>query len=242
MARHGRYFLPGQPLHVIQRGNDRRSIFFAATDYLRYREWLYAASTANGCAIHAYVLMPNHVHLLVTPQDEYSLPKTMQSLGRQFVRYVNWVYGRSGTLWEGRYRAALIDPDTCFLACARYIEENPLRAKLTQHPRDYDWSSYRANALGNNDALVQAHPAYLALGADSLERQRAYEALFSGTLDEEFVASLRAATHGGWPFGGDPFKQEIAARLGRRVVPLSRGRPPASGTKDASVGARGRIK
>ncbi len=228
MARLGRCFISGQPLHVIQRGNDRRNIFFAPDDYARYREWLQLAAVANGCTIHAYVLMPNHVHLLVTPQEEDSLPKTMQSLGRRYVRHVNWVYGRSGTMWEGRYRAAMIDPDTALLACMRYIELNPVRAKLAREPRDYQWSSYRSNAFGEHDALVTRHEQYCALGPDGPQRQAAYMALFDEALDEEFVATLRAATNGGWPFGGDRFKQQIAQSLGRRVEPLPRGRPAKS--------------
>jgi putative transposase len=228
MARLGRYFIPGQPLHVIQRGNDRRSIFFAPDDYARYREWLHVASVANGCAIHAYVLMSNHVHMLVTPSNEDSLPKTMQSLGRRYVRHINWAYGRSGTMWEGRYRAAMIDPDTCLLACMRYIELNPVRAKLVKEPREYQWSSYRANVFGEYDALVREHERYRDLGVDAAQRRAAYQTLFDEPMDEEFIATLRAATNGGWPFGGDEFKQLIAQSLGRRVAPLPRGRPPKS--------------
>jgi putative transposase len=129
MARLGRYFLEGQPLHVIQRGNDRHAIFFAPEDYPRYREWLALAAADYACAIHAYVLMTNHVHLLVTPKTAESLPRMMQSLGRRYVRYVNGSYRRTGTLWEGRYRAAPIDSDAYFLSCCRYIELNPVRAR-----------------------------------------------------------------------------------------------------------------
>ena len=128
MARLGRYFLPDQPLHVIQRGNNREAIFFAEADYDDYRGWLAAAAAAYGCAIHAYVLMTNHVHLLVTPRRADSLPRTMQSLGRRYVRHINATYRRTGTLWEGRYRAAPIDSEAYFLACCRYIELNPVRA------------------------------------------------------------------------------------------------------------------
>jgi putative transposase len=125
MARLGRYFLPDQPLHVIQRGNNREAVFFCEEDYERYRAWLGGAGACHGCAIHAYVLMTNHVHLLATPQARSSLPRLMQALGRRYVRYVNDAYRRTGTLWEGRYRAAPIDSDAYFLACCRYIELNP---------------------------------------------------------------------------------------------------------------------
>jgi putative transposase len=230
MARLGRIFLPDQPLHVIQRGNDRRPIFFAPDDYARYRDWLHLASVVNGCAIHAYVMMPNHVHLLVTPRDEDSLPKTMQSLGRRYVRHVNWSYGRSGTMWEGRYRAAMIDTETCFLACSRYIEMNPARSSIVKHPRDYQWSSYRANACGEHDVLITPHAMYRNLGNTDLERQQAYQTLCDAKLDEEFITALRAATNGGWALGRDEFKHGIAQALGRRVGPLPKGRPPRQAT------------
>ena len=148
MARLGRYLLPEQPLHVIQRGNNRAPIFFGVEDYARYRAWLAAAAAEYGCAIHAYVLMTNHVHLLVTPRQAESLPRAMQSLGRRYVRYVNAAYHRTGTLWEGRYRAAPIDSEAYLLACSRYIELNPVRAGMVRHPRDYRWSSWHANAQG----------------------------------------------------------------------------------------------
>jgi putative transposase len=226
MARLGRYFAAGQPLHVLQRGIDRRQVFFAPDDYARYRDWLLEAAVVNGCSIHAYVLMPNHVHLLIVPRDEDSLPKTMQSLGRRYVRYINWTYGRSGTMWDGRYRAAPIDPDTCFLACSQYIELNPVRAKLARTPDDYQWSSFRAHAFGEYDRLVRDHAAYQALGHEPQVRQAAYRALFDTELDPEFAAALRAATQGGWAFGPDDFKQLVAHLAGRRAEPRRRGRPP----------------
>ena len=128
MARHGRFFLPDQPLHVIQRVNNRSAIFFDIEDYEHYHDWLAEAAAEYGCLIHAYVLMTNHVHLLVTPERAESLPRTMQSLGRRYVRAINAAQRRSGTLWEGRYRAAPIDSEAYFLACCRYIELNPVRA------------------------------------------------------------------------------------------------------------------
>ena len=230
MARLGRYFLPGQPLHVIQRGNNRQAIFFDAADYRRYRDWLGAAASQYGCAIHAYVLMTNHVHLLVTPEDAESLPRLMQSLGRRYVRYMNATYRRTGTLWEGRYRAAPIDSETYFLACCRYIELNPVRAGMSAHPRDYRWSSYKAHASGAADALLTDHPLYRALGKSMAERQAAYRALFRAALDEAFLKALRTATQGGWALGGERFQRQIAKAAGRRAAPLPKGRP----AKDAS--------
>lgn len=224
MARIGRYFLPDQPLHVIQRGNDRQAVFFAAEDYCRYREWLGEAAADAGCAIHAYVLMTNHVHLLVTPETAAGVPAMMQALGRRYVRHVNRSYRRTGTLWEGRYRATAIDSEAYLLACQRYIELNPVRARMVDDAGAYRWSSHAANAAGAADALVRPHPLYLALGATTAARQAAYRALFAVALDGDFIAALRAATNGGWALGGDRFRQQIAAALGRRVAPLPRGR------------------
>ncbi|HLI22170.1 MAG TPA: transposase [Stellaceae bacterium] len=225
MPRLGRYFPPDQPLHLIQRGNNRAPIFFCDEDYLRYRRWLAEAAAEYGCAIHAYVLMTNHVHLLVTPRAAESLPRAMQSLGRRYVRYVNAAYRRSGTLWEGRYRAAPIDSDAYFLACCRYIELNPVCARMTRHPRDYRWSSYAAHAAGAADPLVAEHPLYRALGRSAAERQKEYRALFRAALDEAFLDAMRAATNGGWAMGGERFKRKVAKAAGRRAAPLPKGRP-----------------
>jgi putative transposase len=229
MARLGRYFLADQPLHLIQRGNNRDAVFFDEEDYARYCEWLAAAAANYGCAIHGYVLMTNHVHLLVTPKAADSVPRTMQTLGRRYVRYVNTTYRRTGTLWEGRYRAAPIDSEAYFLACCRYIELNPVRARMVKHPRDYPWSSYHAHARGAADALVSDHRLYRRLGSDLATRQKEYRALFRAALDDTFVHALRAATNGGWALGDARFKRQIAKALGRRVAPLAKGRPAKAG-------------
>ena len=227
MPRLGRYFVPDQPQHVIQRGNDRQAVFFSDEDREAYLEWLLAAARKHGCLIHAYVLMTNHVHLLVTPARADSLPRMMQSLGRRYVRYLNDAHERTGTLWEGRYRAAPIDSEAYLMACSRYIELNPVRARMARHPRDHRWSSYRANALGAPDALVTPHSLYLSLGRSAAERQASYRELFREKLAEGFIEDLRAATNGGWALGSDAFKRRIAKGAKRRAEPLPRGRPPA---------------
>jgi len=232
MARLGRYFIAGQPLHVIQRGNDRKPVFFTEEDYAQYGEWLVAASDDNGLSVHAYVFMTNHVHLLVTPQAAESLPKTMQSLGRRYVRHVNARYRRTGTLWEGRYKAAPIDSEEYFVTCCRYIELNPVRAGLVAHPRQYRWSSYRAHAEGRPDALARFHDAFRRLGRSVEEREAAYRALIKEKLDAAFVDALRAATNGGWALGGEAFRNEIEQAARRRASPLSPGPKPKAG-KDA---------
>ncbi len=225
MARLGRYFLPDQPLHVIQRGNNRQAIFFSDADRETYLAWLLAAAREYGCRIHAYVLMTNHVHLLLTPETAESLPRLMQSLGRRYVRYLNYARERTGTLWEGRYRAAPIDGEAYLLACCRYIELNPVRARMVRHPREHRWSSYGANALGLPDPLVSPHPLYRALGRSAGDRLASYRALFRERLAESFIEELRGATNGGWALGDAAFKRRVAKAAKRRAEPLPRGRP-----------------
>jgi len=229
MARLGRYFVAGQPLHVIQRGNNRKDIFFAEGDYEQYRAWLAEAAEENGLKVHAYVLMTNHVHLLATPGTETSLPRTMQSLGRRYVRYVNARERRTGTLWEGRYRAAPIDTDEYFFSCCLYIELNPVRAGMVEHPRQYRWSSYRAHAEGRDDALAQFHDVFRRLGRTVDAREQAWRTLVKEKLDPKFVEAIRAATNGGWALGGDRFRKEMEKAAQRRAAPLPRGPRPAAG-------------
>jgi len=229
MARLGRYFMAEQPLHIIQRGNNRQPIFFADEDYALCRDWLAGAAAQYGCAVHAYVLMTNHFHLLATPAKKDSLPRLMQSLGRRYVRHINAAYGRTGTLWEGRYRAAPIDTEDYFIACCRYIELNPVRARMVRSPRAYPWSSYGAHAYGKPDALLSDHPIFRRLGRSAAERQAEYRALCRKTLDDEFVEALRAATNGGWALGDARFQRQVAKAAKRRAAPLPKGRPPKAG-------------
>jgi len=208
------------------------AIFFEEEDYTQYRNWLIEASETQGLAVHAYVFMTNHVHLLVTPEGANSLPRAMQSLGRRYVRAINAKYRRTGTLWEGRYRAAPIDSDNYFFSRCRYIELNPVRARMVAHPRQYRWSSYRAHAECKEDALTAFHSVFRRLGRTVEARQDAYRNLFKGTLDAGFIDALRTATNGGWALGGERFKKEIARAAKRRVAPLPPGPRPAS-RKDA---------
>ena len=179
MARLPRYFAEGQAQHIIQRGNNREPIFADDSDTHFYYECLQEAAEQQGLAIHAYVLMTNHVHILATPDMEQSIGKTLQSLGRRYVQYFNQTYGRTGTLWEGRYRATLIDSERYLLACMRYIELNPVRAGMVKHPLNYSWSSYAANARGEEDELVSPHSLYRRLGRNPQARQSAYRQLLS---------------------------------------------------------------
>ena len=158
MARLPRYAVPGQPQHVIQRGNNRSVMFLRPADYVRYLDNVRAACDQHGCAVHAYVLMTNHVHLLMTPTNAGGISRVMQSVGRRYVRYFNQSYQRTGTLWEGRYRAAAIDSEQYLFACYRYIERNPVRAGMVDDPADYRWSSHAANAL--HETLEEAFRVY----------------------------------------------------------------------------------
>jgi putative transposase len=225
MARLPRYVLPGQPQHIIQRGNNRQPIFAAEDDYRYYRECLGEAARKHGCDIHAYVLMTNHVHLLMTSHTESGIGKLMQSVGRRYVQYFNATYGRTGTLWEGRYRATLIDAERYLLACYRYIELNPVRARMAEHPRDYTWSSYHRHADGGDDPLIVDEAIYQQLGTTDLERQAAYRALFKAHISEALLNEIRETLNKGWVLGSEQFKDKIAALGQRRVRPLPKGRP-----------------
>jgi putative transposase len=226
LARLPRYFVPGLPLHVIQRGNNRAPVFFAPEDQALFRDWLTEAAAAEDCAVHAYVLMTNHIHLLATPARADSLPRLMQSLGRRYVGYVNRARGRTGTLWEGRYRATPVDTERYLLACCRYIEENPVRARLVRRPARYPWSSHRRLAEGAADPLVTPHPVYEALGRTAAARQSAYAELFRDRLDKAALEAIRTATHLGWALGDDAFRARVAQAAGRAAAPRPRGRPP----------------
>jgi len=217
MARLPRIVIAGQPLHVIQRGNNRQAIFFAADDYHRYLDVLRDARDTYGCVIHAYVLMTNHVHILLTPEQTDSISQLMQGLGRRYVRYVNSVYGRSGTLWEGRYRSALIESERYFLTCSRYVELNPVRAGMVDGPGDYPWSSYRANALGAPDQCLSPHGLYHALSGDGAERRQAYRDLFARPIDPADIEHIRHHTHQCTVVGSKRFQDEIQRMLKRRV-------------------------
>ncbi len=173
MARKPRFTLPGIPQHLVQRGNNREPCFFAEADYRRYLDDLQTALDRNNCRLHAYVLMTNHVHLLITPMAEHGLSHLMQDVGRKYVRYINHSYRRSGTHWEGRYKSSLIDGEAYLLTCMRYIEINPVRVAMVAHPGEYPWSSYGANAYGRDSPAVSSHPLYQQLGRDRATGQRA---------------------------------------------------------------------
>jgi len=223
MARLPRLYLPGCAQHVIQRGNNREACFYAEADYKAYLSFLKDAAAKYQVAIHAFVLMTNHVHLLVTPQSEQGVSRMMQAQGRKYVQYFNFTYGRSGTLWEGRYKSTVVDADNYLLTVYRYIELNPVRAKMVTHAAEYPWSSYQGNALGKPIQLLTPHALYSQLGKTDNERQIAYRGLFNGSLPERELTAIRDATNKAWVLGDGRFKAQIAAKTGRRPEPLGRG-------------------
>lgn len=225
MARLARFFIKDQPQHIIQRGNNKQDIFTCDEDYQFYLECLADAAERNRLKIHAYVLMANHVHLLASPLEEQSIPKTLQSLGRRYVQYFNYYYERTGTLWEGRYKATLIDSDRFLFTCMRYIELNPVRANMVRHPKNYPWSSYHYNANGKDDVLITPHQLYLSLGNGDKTRQTAYRGLFQDRLSQLDVDSIRQATNKAWVLGSERFKRKVEKMSGRRATPKPKGRP-----------------
>ena len=225
MPRKPRFHLPGLPQHVVQRGNNRHACFFADADYLYYLEALRTAAEKFGGRIHAYVLMTNHVHLLVTPDRENALSEIMQSIGRRYVRYVNKAYRRSGTLWEGRFKASLVQSENYLLRCYRYIELNPVRAGMVDRPGEYRWSSYGANAQGAVDEVLCPHDEYRHLGTTAEERQGAYRAFFRSPLEPGAIADIRHAMDHELVVGTNQFKDEVEALTKRRTRMGKPGRP-----------------
>jgi putative transposase len=225
MPRPLRIDLPHVPQHVVQRGNDRQPCFFQPVDRLRYLDDLRDISQRVGCAVHAYVLMTNHVHLLVTPSAPGQVGHVMQALGRRYVRYVNDRYRRTGTLWEGRYKSCPVESDDHLLRCYRYIELNPVRAAMVAAPADYPHSSYRANALGEHDPLLSPHSQHLALGTTPALRQQAYRAFVDEAISDDELELIRQRLQRQHALGSDRFRTIVEAQLSRAAGPRKAGRP-----------------
>ena len=226
MSRLPRPDVAGVSQHVVQRGNNRMPCFFDDADRRDYLRILLLSARRYRCAIHAYVLMSNHVHLLVTPAETGAVASMMQTLGRLYVSAFNARHRRSGTLWEGRYKSCLVDSETYALRCHRYIELNPVRARMTADPAAYPWSSYHANALGRHDPLISPHEIYLALGETPAQRQAAYRAIVAEAISEDELSEIRAYVQQQRALGNDRFRARIEAELGRcaRIRPACRPR------------------
>lgn len=217
MPRPKRICIPGLPHHIVQRGNNRHATFYHDDDYDAYLAFLDEAALQHGLSVHAYALMTNHVHLLLTPSSADGLSLTMQAVGRRYVTYINKTYRRSGTLWEGRFRGAVVDSERYCLCCYRYIDLNPLRAGLVDHAAEYRWSSFQSNGLGQSDRLLTPHALYLQLGETRAERAAGYFALVEQGLDDDTVRQIRFGTRKGLPIGSDRFKADIELHLNRRL-------------------------
>ena len=215
-------------MRIVQRGHNREPCFFAEADYGGYLHWLAAAPGDAQCALHAYALMTNHVHLLVTPRRVALVPKLLIALGRRYVQHINATHQRTGTLSDSRYKSSLIDAASYLLTCMRYIELNPVRAGMVRDPADFRWTSYRANGLGHSNRLLTPHAVYAGLGQDDSARRAAYRDLFRLELDREVVSDIRLALDRGNPLGNQRFREAIERKPGRACLARPRGRPRLS--------------
>ena len=229
MPRRPRTHLDGLPLHIVQRGHNRDACFLNEQDYPAYLGWLDEALRQTGCKLHAYVLMTNHVHLLLTPEKADTVPQLLISLGRRYVQYFNRTYKRTGTLWDSRYKSSLVQADTYLLASMRYIELNPVRAAMVDDPAHYRWSSYRANGLGQAEPRLIPHPVYLEIARDDNERQATYRQFFRPQLEDDAIADIRLALNQSLPLGNSRFHEQIARSIGERREARPRGRPRTAG-------------
>lgn len=235
MARLPRLTVPGYPHHVIQRGNNRQAIFSVDADYETLLAMLDEHSRQSKVAIHAYVLMSNHFHLLATPDTAEAIPQMMQAVGRRYVRYFNQRQARSGTLWEGRYKSTLIQTERYLLACMAYIDLNPVRGGLVAEPGDYRWSSYAHYIGRRNDKLVSPHPLYWELGNTPFSREAAYaELVHAGISDEQRFALTDSALRG-WALGEPDYVADLQKRTERRVSKTRAGRPKRADSETADV-------
>ena len=225
MPRTSRIDLPGLPQHLISRGNNRNDIFFRDRDRLVFLEYLAEACTDNDCAVHAFVLMSNHVHLLATGNAPMAISRMMQDLGRRYVLYVNSAYKRTGALYDGRFKSSLVETSSYLLACMRYIELNPVRAGMVRSPGEHPWSSFGQNASGDPTGLVKPHPEYLQLSADPARRRAAYLGLFDGGIAGDELLAIRESAQMNRPLGGERFYAAIEATLRRPVKVAPQGRP-----------------
>ena len=225
MARLPRLNLPGYPQHIIQRGNNRQAIATSATDYQTLLALIDDNARKFAVAVHAYVLMGNHFHLLATPETAEALPQMMQAIGRRYVRYFNDSQGRSGTLWEGRYRSTVIQPEAFLLACMAYMDLNPVRHALVTQARDYPWSSHGHYAGLRVDRLVTPHPLFWTLGNTPFAREAAYAEMVHAGVATDSQLALTQSALSGWALGDTAFVADLQTRTSRRISKALPGRP-----------------
>ncbi|MFA5631541.1 MAG: transposase [Porticoccaceae bacterium] len=231
MPRRARHYVPHQPYHVVQRGNNREVCFVEPENYQFYLELWREVSCRYGVDVHAYCLMTNHVHFLATPGRMESLSNTLKVVGSRYAQYMNLKYKRTGTLWEGRHKASLVQSENYLLICYRYIELNPVRAGMVNRPEEYRWSSYGVNGWGDASWLTP-HEEYLRLGREKEERAFAYRELFKYQLSDEDLHAIRKSAHYSQPLGDDRFCQQIERKYGIKVGHMKRGRPRKSDDRD----------
>ncbi len=224
MPRIARVYLPGCPYHIVQRGNNREACFIEADNYQYYLELWESVSRRYGASVHAYCLMTNHVHVLATPEHEDSISRTTKVVGSRYAQYINKRYKRTGTLWEGRHRSSLVQSEKYLLTCYRYIELNPVAAKMVTKPEEYYWSSYGSNAWGDK-SWITPHSEYILLGQTHEERCYNYRELFKCHIDADDIHRIRQATRYCQPVGDDRFKEAIERKYGLKLGHAKRGRP-----------------
>ena len=233
MPRKRRLFIPDLPQHVVQRGVDRQPVFFYDSDCARYLNTFSEYAERRNISLHAYCLMTNHTHLLVSAKEKGALSACMQELGRKFVSTTNRIRSRTGGLWEGRFYAGYLEPEGYLLRCMRYIELNPVRAKMVANAGAYRWSSFSANATGRENVMITPHPVYQKLGDTQEARAYAYRKSFDeepegvdrSVIDEE----IRSATRQGVLIAGTTYAADVARRLNSEVTAKPRGRPKKKG-------------
>ena len=225
MPRRSRMYLPGYTYHVVQRGNNREACFFEVENYHKYLQLMQEVLPRYGNQLHAYCLMTNHVHLLLTPEESSSISNLLKVVCSRYASYMNRKYHRTGTLWEGRHKASAVDAEGYLLKCYRYIELNPVAACMVRRPEEYRWSSYHANAWGDADELLKAHSVYQSLAVSIERRCYRYRELFSEALSSEDIHAFRQASHYSMPIGSDYFRVQIERALGRGLGYMGRGRP-----------------
>jgi putative transposase len=235
MPRAPRIDMPGLPQHLVMRGNNRTSCFFHDADRQTFLRFLAYASEKYRCDVHAFVLMTNHIHLLATGNRPAAVSRMMQSIGRRYARYVNETYERTGTLFEGRFHASLVESERYFLTCMQYIEMNPARCELARGPSDYPWSSHLLNVSGAPSGVLKAHAEYLRLGADSAQRGEAYRALFSTGLSESDLKAIRESAARNRALGSESFHKALEVTLRREVRIVGPGRPKRAEKSNLSL-------
>lgn len=244
MPRSARLAIPNVPMHILQRGHNRHACFVEANDFGFYLSLLKQFSLEHGCQLHAYVLMTNHFHLLATPERTDSASEMMRSVNQRYVQSINRRLGRTGSLWEGRFRSSLVDSESYLFICHRYIEMNPVRARMVAFPGQYPWSSHRANAEGAPSCLLTAHPLFRDLGRDPAERQKQYRSMFNTPLSLLQLEAVRRAIKSDRPLGGKGFVNRVGRLAGKSLDPPEMGRPRKLGlggrrSSSASIESRG---